>query len=159
MSHELHDLIELSKYNYSEESKNKLEDLIKNIEKKIKDLDVIKQDIIIKIVQLKKSSEYEMKLFKILINAYKYEERQKNLNYNIIFGNNKAQIYDKIYKEGIKFINFLKDINDNIGQTNHFKNNIKTLNNHTSSVYHLLILKDGRLASSSADNTINIYNI
>ena len=143
-----------------------MEELIKNIEKKIKDLDVIKKDIILKIDQLKKSCEYEMKLFKILINAYKYEEEQKNLNYNIIqnlknfedtFGNNKAQIYDKIYKEGIKFINFLKDINDNIGQTNHFKNNIKTINNHSSYVFHLLILKDGRLASSSCDNTINIY--
>ena len=166
IEHESHDVINLSKYNYSEESKNKLEELIKNIENKIKDLDAIKKDIILKIDQLKKSCEYEMKLFKILINAYKYEEEQKNLNYNIIqnlknfedtFGNNKAQIYDKIYKEGIKFINFLKDINDNIGQTNHFKNNIKTINNHSSSVYHLLILKDGRLASSSSDYTINIY--
>ena len=166
VNHTSHDLIDLSLFNYSEESKNKLEELIKNIEKKIKDLDVIKKDIILKIDQLKKSCEYEMKLFKILINAYKYEEEQKNLNYNIIqnlknfedtFGNNKAQIYDKIYKEGIKFINFLKDINDNIGQTNHFKNNIKTINNHSSYVTHLLILKDGRLASSSYDYTINIY--
>ena len=48
--HESHDVINLSKFNFSDESKNKLEELIKNIEKKIKDLDVIKQDIILKIV-------------------------------------------------------------------------------------------------------------
>ena len=164
--HKSHDVINLTEFNYSEESKNKLEEIIKNIEKKIKDLDVIKQDIILKIDQIKKSCEYEMKLFKILISAFKYEEKQKNLNYNIIqnlknfediFISGKAQIYDKIYKEGIKFISFLQNITQNIGQTNHFKNNIKTLNNHTSYINHLSILKDGRLISSSGDYTINIY--
>ena len=62
--HKSHDVINLSEFNYSEESKNKLEEIIKNIEKKIKDLDIIKQDIILKIDQIKKSCEYEMKLFK-----------------------------------------------------------------------------------------------
>ena len=75
--HLSHDVINLTEFNYSEESKNKLEEIIKNIEKKIKDLDVIKQDIILKIDQLKKSCEYEMKLFKILISAFKYEENKK----------------------------------------------------------------------------------
>ena len=116
IDHSSHDLLELSEFNYSVESKNKLEEIIKNLEKKIKDLDTIKQDIILKINKLKKSCEYEMKLFKILISAFKYEEKQKNLNYNIIqnlknfediFVSGKAQIYDKIYKEGIKFISFL----------------------------------------------------
>ena len=164
--HESHDVINLSKFNYSDESKNNLEELIKNIEKKIRNLDAIKQDIILKIEQLKKSCELEMKFFKILICAFKFEESQKNLNYNIIqnlknfediFIKSKAQIYDKIYKEGMKFISFLEDNNNNIGQTNHFKNNFKTLNQHTSWIDHLSILKDGRLISSSLDNTINIF--
>ena len=164
--HESHDVINLSKFNYSDESKNNLEELIKNIEKKIRNLDAIKQDIILKIEQLKKSCELEMKFFKILICAFKFEESQNNLNYNIIqnlknfediFIKSKAQIYDKIYKEGMRFISFLEDNNNNIGQTNHFKNNFKTLNQHTSWIDHLSILKDGRLASASHDYTINIY--
>ena len=164
--HESHDVINLSKFNYSDESKNNLEELIKNIEKKIRNLDAIKQDIILKIEQLKKSCELEMKFFKILISTFKFEESQKNLNYNIIqnlknfediFIKSKAQIYDKIYKEGMKFISFLEDNSNNIGQTNHFKNNFKTLNQHTSWIDHLSILKDGRLISSSLDNTINIF--
>ena len=39
--HKSHDVINLTEFNYSEESKNKLEEIIKNIEKKIKDLDKI----------------------------------------------------------------------------------------------------------------------
>ena len=79
--HESYELINLSKLNYSEESKNKLEEQIKNIEKKISDLDIIKEEIILEIDKLKKSNELEMKYFKILINTYKYEEIQNNINY------------------------------------------------------------------------------
>ena len=65
MNHESHDVIELSKYNYSEESKNKLEELIKNIENKIKDLDVIKKDIILKDGRLASSSgDYTINIYK-----------------------------------------------------------------------------------------------
>jgi len=66
-------------------------------------------------------------------------------------------MHDKTQKEGIKFISFFKNINQNTGQTNHPKSNIKTSNNHTSQINHSSTLKDGRLISSSADNTINIY--
>jgi len=61
-----------------------------------------------------------------------------------------------IKKESNLFL-FYQNINQNIGQTNHFKNNIKTLNNHTSHINHLSILKDGRLISSPSDYIINIY--
>ena len=156
----------LSKYNYNDESKKKLEDRIKSIEKKIEDLDIMKQNINIEIDKLKKSSEIEIKYFKILINTYKYEEIQNNLNYNVIenlknfdkiFTKNKSNIYEKIYKEGIKYISFLQNIYQNIGQTNLFKNNFKILNNHTSDIRHISKLKDGRLISCSSDNTLNIY--
>ena len=51
--HESHELINLSKFNYNEESKNKLLQEIKNVEKKIIDLDIIKEEIISKIDELK----------------------------------------------------------------------------------------------------------
>ena len=38
-------------------------------------------------------------------------------------------------------------------------NNIKTINEHSDSIYSLLLLSDGRLASCSDDKTIKIYNI
>ena len=56
-----------------------------------------------------------------------------------------------------KYISFLKNIRESIGQTNLLKNNFKILNNHTGPVYHLSKLKDGRLISSSDDYTLNIY--
>ena len=79
--HESHKLIDLSKLNYSEESKKKIEENIKNIEKKIMDLDIIKEEILLEIDKLKKSNELEMKFFKLLIYTYKYEENQNNINY------------------------------------------------------------------------------
>ena len=78
--HESHDIINLSKLNYSKENKKKLEEEIKSIEKKIKDLDIIKENVISEIDNLQKSSELEMKFFKILIYAFQYEESQNNLN-------------------------------------------------------------------------------
>ena len=104
--HESHELINLSKYNYNKETKNELEEEIEFIEKKIKDLDILKEEIISEIDQLKRSNELEIKLYKLLINTYKYEESQNNLNYNVIqniknfeeiFGLNKIQMYGEIY--------------------------------------------------------------
>ncbi len=54
--HKNHNLINLLEFNYSEESKNKLEEEIKNIENQIKNLDIIKQKIINDINKLKQSS-------------------------------------------------------------------------------------------------------
>ena len=125
--HKSHELINLSEFNYSEESKKKLEEQIKNIEKKMIDLDIIKEEVISEIDNLKKSNELEMKFYKILVNTYKYEEIQNNINYDIIqnlknfeeiFGLNKIQIFENIFKEGKKYISFLKNIRESIGQTN-----------------------------------------
>ena len=98
-----------------------------------------------------------MKFFKILVNAYKYEEIQNNINYNVIqnlknfdetFGLNKIKIYEKIFKEGKRYISFLQNIRQNLSQSNLLKHNFKTLNNHTNYVNHLSVLKDGRLIST-----------
>ena len=51
--HKGHGLVDLSEFNYKEESKNKLEEQIKNIEKKIIDLDIIKEEIISEIDKIK----------------------------------------------------------------------------------------------------------
>ena len=111
--HESHELIDLSNFNYNEESKKKLEENMKNIEKKIIDLDIIKEEIISEIDKLKKSNELEMKFYKLLIYTYKFEDNQNNINYNVIqnlknfeemFGLNKIQLYEKIFKEGKKYI-------------------------------------------------------
>ncbi len=164
--HESHEKIDIYKFNYDEKSKNKIEEQIKNIEKKIIDLDIIKEEIFKEIDKLKKSSELEMKYFKILINTYKYEESQKNINYNVIqnlknfeeiYGLNKIQIYEKIFQEGKKYITFLQNFRQNTNQINLFKNNFKTLKNHSNEISHLSQLKDGRLISSSGDYTLNIY--
>ena len=40
---------------------------------------------------------------------------------------------------------------------NSFTNNFKTLQNHTSYIYQLSKLRDGRLASCSKDYSLNIY--
>ena len=105
-----------------------------------------------------------MKFFKILINTYKYEESQNNINYDVIQNLknyeevlNKSQMYEKIFKEGKKYILFLQNIRKSIGETNLFENNFKTLNNHTSCICHVSQLNDGRLISSSKDSTLNIY--
>ena len=115
---------------------------------------------------MKKSNELEMKFFKILVNTYKYEEIKNNMNYNIIqnlknfeeiFGINKVKIYEKIFKEGKKYILFLQNIRQNKNQTNLLKTNFKTINNHTNAIINLSKLKDGRLISSSCDYTLKIY--
>ena len=164
--HESHNKIELSKCNFPEDAKNKLDETIKKIENKITNLDKIKEEIINEIDKIKKSSELEMKFYKILVNTYKYEEIQNNINYNIIqnlknfeeiFGLNKTQLYDKVYNEGNKYVSYLKNLRQSIGQTNLLKNNFKTLKNHSELLDHISQLKDGRLISSSNDNTLNIY--
>ena len=42
-------------------------------------------------------------------------------------------------------------------KSNSFKNNFKTLKNHTYIVYHLSKLNDGRLISCGGDCLLNIY--
>ena len=73
-----------------------------------------------------------MKIWKIKNN--KYEECQKNINYNVIqnlknfeeiFGLNKIHIYEKIFKEGKKYISFLNNNRQSIGLTNLLKNNFQ----------------------------------
>ena len=154
--HKNHSLIDLSEFNFSKESFNALEIEIKDLQQKVNNLDIFKEKIISLINQNKESIELEIQFLTNLFETYKYEEKQKNLNYYII--NNLKKIstslnYDKIFIEGDKFITFL----ENFQPLNYMKNNFKTLNENTSKIYYLDILKDGRLVSCSSDNTFNIY--
>ncbi len=164
--HESHDLINLSKFNYSDKSKKKLEEEIKSLDLRIKNLEIIKQNIILLVDTLRELNELEMKFIETLLYTYQYEEIQNNLNFNIIqnlknlentFTINKIELYEKVYKESNKYISFLQNLQ--INKSNCFKNNFKILKDHTNYISYLSILKDGRLVSSSCDCTLNIYKI
>ena len=164
--HETHNKINLHKVNFPNDEKNKLEKKFKDIENKIINLDKIKKGICEMIEKIKKSSELEMKFYKILINTYKYEEIQNNINYDVIqnlkefekiLGSNTMHLYETAYKEGIKYINFLKNIKESMGQTNLMKKNFKTIKEHTDYICHISELNDGRLISCSNDCTVKIY--
>ena len=81
-----------------------------------KNLNIIKENIINEINKLKELSELEMKFIKILLYTYQYEVKQNNLNYNIIqnlknfekiFITNKKELYERLNKEGNKYIYLL----------------------------------------------------
>ena len=161
--HELHNLLDLSKFNYSKESKMKLERGINNLENTIKNLDKMKQNFISRINELKESIELEIILIKIFLDTSEYGEKQHKLNYHIIqnlknfekiFKSN-IILYEKVFNEGNKYINFLENLH-NIS-LNSFNKNIRTIKYHTDSINCISQLKDGRLASCSNDNCFNIY--
>ena len=176
VNHKSHGLIDLSELKYTQYQKNKLENEILNLEKKIISLNEVKHKIVSLIDSLKKSSELELKFIKLLLSTYQYEENQNNLNFYVIqnlknveniFKFDKIELYDKIYNEGNKYLSFLEklqnnNINNNIvnnkPKPNSLQNNFKILNYHTEPISHLSKLNDGRLISCSWDNSLNIYN-
>ena len=161
--HRSHELINLSELHYSKQSKLRLKEEMNNIENKIKNLDIIKENIVKEISKLKESTKMEMKLINILIKSFEYEESQNNLNYNVIqnlknidkvFKSNKIKIYEKLHNDGSNYLHILQNLKS---LKSLFQTNFKTLKNHTSSVYHISKLSDGRLISCSSDNSLNIY--
>ena len=161
--HCYHEMINLSELNYSKKSKFRLKEEMSNIEKRIKDLDKIKENIVSEINKIKESTIMEMKLIDILIKSYEFEESQKNLNYYVIqnlknidkiFKSNKIKIFEKLYKDGNNYLNLLQDLKTIKSQ---FQINFKTLKDHTNYVYNISKLSDGRMISCSRDNSLNIY--
>ena len=158
--HNCHDIIELSEFRYSFESKKELEEKIKIIENKINYLEEIKNNFINEIDMIKKSSELEMKVFKILLNTFKYEDDQNNKNYNVIkniknfdeiFQKYKIELIDRINTESKKIITLLN--------TSDFKESFKTINSYLEDYpTHLSKLKDGRLVSCFNGGALRIYN-
>ena len=171
VNHKSHGLIDLSELKYTQYQKNKLENEILNLEKKIISLNEVKHKIVSLIDSLKKSSELELKFIKLLLYTYQYEESQNNLNYYVMqnlknFEDNlqldKMETYDKICQKGNEYISFLQKLKinnfnkENI-KPNSLKNNFKILQYHTDSISYLSKLIDGRLISCSWDKSLNIY--
>ena len=161
--HNYHEMINLSELKYSKKSKLRLQEEMNNIKNRIKDLDKIKENIVSEINKIKESTKKEMELINILINSFEYVESQKNLNYNVIqnlknidkvFKANKIKIFEKLNKDGTNYLNILQDLKT---INSSFQSNFKKLNNHTSYVYYISKLNDGRLISCSCDNLLNIY--
>ena len=158
--HKFHYLIELSNFNYSKKDKNKLVEEIKNLENKIKNLDIIKENITKKINELKESIDSIIKFSKILLYTYEYEEKNCNLNYNIvqnlknferIINFIQINLYEKVYNKGNDYILILQ----NIENINPFENNFKKIYNYRHYIYYLDKLNDGRLVCCTKE--LNIY--
>ena len=162
-NHRPHELIKLSENYFSKNSKLSIQEEIIKVENQIKELDIIEEKLIKEIKKLKESTKLELRFLKILLKSYEYEENKRNLNYNIIqnlkncdkiFRANKITFYEKLYKDGSNLLQNLQNLK-NINSS--FPTNYKTLKNHTSYIYHILKLSDGRLISCSGDNSISIY--
>ena len=82
------------------------------------------------------------------------EKFHSNDNKKIIFELDDKKIND--ISEKIKNLEIKKDFYEDFNIE--LKNPIHILNSHTSNIYCITILKDGRLASGGRDNSIIIYN-
>ena len=185
-NHQQHNIILLSQIfindDYLQKIKNKENDIlkIKNIKNEI--IEEFKKQIkLIEDIYLKfeKNMNLLYSLINNLMNTYIYEKKLNNYNYEII---ENLKIIDKIkfpmidlsdckniYEKIKKFISFY-GINENnkMNDNNKIKQNIKfnilnnkisnTLNHHTNYINQIILLQDGRFASSSSDNSIIIYN-
>ena len=161
-SHYYHDIIDLSGFSFSSESKKKLEEKVKKIESQLNCLNTL----IKRIIEIKKNSEFEIIYYKILLFTYQFEQKQNNINFNLVQNLRNFEkninpdinnIYDIIYQQGIKFISLFDKLENY--ESNSMTNNYKTLKNHSSTIYYLAKLNDGRLASCSDDYCLNIYKL
>ena len=145
----LTDLYNYINYNCEEIKKKTINEYkfkIIELEKSYKSFKIINNDILNLLFQIthtyhKKSRNYYLQCN--LINAFHVNTKKYN---------NDSHIESLInYFNNFTLISSLVDLPD--------INITKSINNHQSSVYSLLLLSDGRLASCSYDKTINIYNM
>ena len=157
INHKNHNLIYLSQIKFSKISIISLEKEIIGIDNLIKNIDIIKENIINEFEKLKKVSELEIKFLKNLLYTYEYEEEKKNLNYDTIqnlknfkeqFELKRKKFYEKLETEGKKYIKLIQNLPIM---------NYKILKSHTNVINYLYQLSDGRLASCSNDKLLNIY--
>jgi hypothetical protein len=163
--HKNHTLINLFDFNNIEESKKNFENEINDLNLTISRLDQLLNDLSSILEKLKVINQI-IKFYNIILSTYIYEENQNNLNYyvtqnlnnlkDIIKTNYINSLISPIYKEYNK-CSLIFDSIMNVKQKNNNNLNYKILNNHTSSVNQIELLKDGRLISCSDDNTLKIY--
>ena len=164
VEHKNHDMIDLSKFNYNQESIRELEEKINIFENKINNLNDFIQNFINEINKIKESSELEMEFLKLLLYSYQYEENQNSLNYNIIqnlknyeknFISQQINLLSRLNEKGTKFIFLLQYFEKN-KKVNPFKFNFQIFNDASGPINQVDILKDGRLISCS--NSLKIFN-
>ena len=150
------------------------EDIIKQKDEIIKEKDEIieEKNNIIKELKEKKLNKKEKE--ENNKNDNKEEENKIELDYNQIFENFNIENLtpkNKLTNHGKKSINTILQLKDgrlasggndgaiNIYNKQTFKPDL-TINEHSSSVYHLIQLKNGNLVScSGSDHTINLYEL
>ena len=119
---------------------------------------------------IKENNKFKLKIKFIILRRKKYLYINLNDNNNNEYYGNIIKEKDNIINELNKKIKLLerqlKDITNNLNYLDNnydnfdisLKNPIQTLNYHKDRIYCLSILNDGRLISSSKDNSIIIYN-
>ena len=172
--HQNHQIISLFPLKFNENilnMKNKELNEIKKIKNEI--IEGLKNEIkVIEDVYLNYEKKMNIKSSFInnLIDTYNFEKKLNNYNYEIIENLKKIEKIkfkfpdfsdcQNIFDKSQTFISFYKEkteeTNENI---NVLKYEIyKTLNYHKDSVNQIILLKDGRIASSSNDESILIYD-
>ena len=164
--HENHKKVYLSNIIFSKDEKNELIYKINEFKESINKIDKIKNDIIKELEKYKENNLILIKFIEDLLGTYEYEDKNNNMNYNVIqnlkniqnhYSNNKFHILEKIIEKSQKFITFIQNI-QNSKEMNSLKCK-KIIKSHSKSVNHISILQDGRLASCSSDNSFIIYDI
>jgi len=112
--------------------------------------------------EFEKNINLQVSLINNLIDTYSYEKNYNNYNYEIIqnikniekikFSSPDFSSCKNIFEKSEMFISFYKNFKI-------YKSKIiNTLSNHSDAVNQIILLKDGRIASSSNDKSILIYN-
>ena len=150
----LHDILNISSnYILSPQDEEKIYNIIENLNK-IKLNELIEEKI-------KTIIEYSIKFMNLLLSTLKYEISKNNLNFypvqNILNFKKKLEQLNIFLDNKIKSNSYDFE-NINYIFTNKIEKCILSLSTYPDKIYHLMILKDGRLASSTKEGIILIYS-
>ena len=138
-----HNLIGLSNIIISQEIKDNLNKLINELKVRVSEIEVIKNDIVKKLNELKENLQNEIELAVILLETYEFEIEQKNLNYfnydNLIdIGKNFKHFYQDFQikinksKEIIEIFNYFNTYDGEENKINDNKNKISDNENNNN---------------------------
>ena len=151
-NHESHDLIKIAS-NYIINSEESIKVILNNLENK-KSNSLIDEKVI-------KIIDSSINFMKILLSTYKYEQSKNNLNFFPI--NNIIILFQKLERLNNYLDNQIKNNSTNYDDINYiFTNKIEkcifNLSTYPDKITHLVLLKDGRLSSSTKEGKILIYS-
>ena len=156
--HDSHFLIQLNKLKISFDEKKDILKNISEVEIMVKNIEELKNEFIKCLSVFQDSNLIEIKFLKYLYDTYEFSEMRNNMNYNIYnnlksfndkFKLTRLKTFDQVHNKLLENVSLLKDIQQGC---------IKTINDNVEWISHLELLKDGRIASSSGDGSIKIYN-